>query len=261
MIGIASPSLSFSPFRDAIEAVSNHFRLWEVLVEVNHTVEAIGPMVDDACQSYNVRLQVHAPMSDVNIGSVYERMRLAAVDDIERTAEFCRRHDIRMLTIHPGFYQGIAFFDRSRVIAQTRRSVTEIVKIGEEQSVTIALENMPKGINASCVTASELFEVVHGTGLGICFDMGHANTASQVDAFLDRVDLFRNVHLHNNDGSCDQHAIVDDGTADLPRVISSLARSGYEGNMIIEATDLEAGLKSNRVLEGLLEDPTAPQTL
>jgi sugar phosphate isomerase/epimerase len=261
MIGIASPSFCFSSFNRVIEDVSRHFRLWEILVEVDHAIENIEEEIDEAVRSFDVHLQLHAPMSDVNIGSVYERMRLAAVDDIQRTAEFCRRHEIRVLTIHPGFYQGIAFFDRSRVVEQTKRSMKEVAAIADEQSVTIALENMPKGINATCVTASELFEVVEGTGLGICFDMGHANTAGHVDAFLGRVDLFRNVHLHNNDGSFDQHSIIDQGTANLAEIVSTIVRGGYEGNIIIEASDLESGVTSKGILEGLLVDPPTSHAL
>jgi sugar phosphate isomerase/epimerase len=81
--------------------------------------------------------------------------------------------------------------------------------------------------------------------------MGHANTAGQVDEMLRLVDRFKNVHLHNNDGQWDQHNMVDDGSADLSKVVSVLKRS-YGGNVIIESTDLESGEQSKRVLEVLL---------
>lgn len=261
MIGIASPSFCFADFNETAERVSQHFRLWEVLVEMEHALEDIEGLVDEAASSFDVRFQVHAPMSDLNIGSVYERMRLAAVDDILRTAEFCRRHDITVLTIHPGLIQGIAFLDRSRVLAQTRKSLEVIGAASDEHSIAIAVENMPMGINATCTTAAELLGVVEGTGLGICFDMGHANTAGQMDALLEHVDKFENVHLHNNDGSWDHHSIIDQGTADISAVVSKITSGGFRGNMIIESSDLEAGLASRRVLHALLEHAATPQAL
>lgn len=261
MIGIASPSFCFAGFSDTARRIAEHFRLWEVLVEIEHSIDIIEQEVDDVASSYDIQLQVHAPMSDVNIGSVYERMRLSAVDDILRTVEFCRKHDIRVLTIHPGFYQGIAFLDKPKVLTQTRRSLLEIGEASSEHSVAIAVENMPKGINATCTTAAELLSVVVGTGLGICFDMGHANTAGEVDHMLAHAELFTNVHLHNNDGSWDQHDKIDQGTADVGKVVSSIVAGGYEGNMVIEATDLEDGKVSRNVLSALLEDATAPHAL
>jgi sugar phosphate isomerase/epimerase len=81
--------------------------------------------------------------------------------------------------------------------------------------------------------------------------MGHANTAGQLDQFLLHVDEFGNVHLHNNTGSFDEHNRIDDGTADLRKVVLSL-RKAYRGNIVIEATDLESGIESKKILEGLL---------
>lgn len=253
MIGIASPSFSFQDFSRVLEEISRQFQLWEVLVEVEHAIEKVEPVMAEVADSYDVRFQVHGPMSDVNIGSVYERMRLAAVEDIVRTAEFCRRRDIQVLTIHPAFVTGIAFLDRPSVVSQMKRSLKEISGAAAESSVTIALENMPKGINATCTIAKELLEVIEGTELGVCFDMGHANTAEQVDALLEHVDMFRNVHLHNNDGSWDQHDRVDHGSADLHKIIASMDRAGYNGNLIIESADLDSGVSSKRVLDNLLE--------
>jgi sugar phosphate isomerase/epimerase len=253
VIGIASPSFCFQDFSRMLEEISRQFQLWEVLVEGGHTIEKVEPVMAELAPSYDMRFQVHGPMSDVNIGSVYERMRLAAVDDIVRTAEFCRRQNIQVLTIHPAFITGIAFLDRPSVVSQMKKSLKSISGAAAESSVTIALENMPKGINATCTTAAELIEALEGTELGVCFDMGHANTAGQVDALLEHVDMFRNVHLHNNDGSWDQHDRVDQGSADLPMIMASIDRGGYDGNLIVESSDLDSGVSSKRVLASLLE--------
>lgn len=260
MIGVASPTFCFSPFQEAMERISRHFDLWEVLVEGRHGLASIREGVASARTSFDMRFQVHAPMSDVNIGSVYEPMRLAAVEEIGKVIGFCRDLDIGLVTIHPGFVQGIAFLGKERVAEQTHVSLKELAGVAEENGVALALENMPTGINATCTTAAELARVLEGTGIGMCFDLGHANTAGQVDAMLEHVDRFLNVHLHNNDGTWDQHRTIDDGTAPLERAVESIKRS-YGGNWIIEAENLESAVMSKRVLEGLLEHPPATQAL
>lgn len=251
MIGIGSPAFCESPFFETAESISEHFDLWEILSEGEDQLDRVREEVRRARTSLGLRFQVHAPLSDVNIGSVHEPMRLAAVDQIRETIAACRDLDISLVTVHPGFVQGIAFLNRARALEKTKESLVEIDALSHEHSVEVAVENLPANINATCTSASELLEVVEGTGLGLCFDMGHANTAGQLDQILALVHRFKNVHLHNNEGQWDQHNTIDDGTADTEAVLAILKRS-YRGNMVIEATDLSSGANSKRILEQML---------
>jgi sugar phosphate isomerase/epimerase len=251
MIGIGSPTFCMTPFLNMLESISKSFELWEILSEGEDRLELIKDDVSYGRDSFDMRFQVHAPLSDVNIGSVHEPMRIAAVDEIKQTIMMCRQLEIPLVTIHPGFVQGIAFLNKAKALERTKESVKEISAYARDQSVTVVVENLPANINATCTRADELLEAIEGSGLGICFDMGHANTAGQMDEMLKHDDRFKNVHLHNNDGQWDQHNTVDDGSADLSKVVSVLKRS-YRGNIIIESTDLESGAQSKQVLEALL---------
>jgi len=251
MIGIGSPAFCLTPFMSTLESISKHFQLWEVLSEGEDRLELVKEDIRHGKTSFDMEFQVHAPLSDVNIGSGHEPMREAALNEIKQTIAICRQLDIRLVTVHPGFVQGIAFLNRATALEKTKESVISLAAFAREHSVQIALENMPANINATCTSASELVEAVGDSGIGICFDMGHANTAGQLDEMLALAGRFVNVHLHNNEGQWDQHNKVDDGTADLEKVIKVLRRS-YRGNVIVEATDLEAGVESKRTLEQLL---------
>jgi sugar phosphate isomerase/epimerase len=251
MIGISSPTFCMTPFLNMLESISKRFELWEILSEGEDRLELIKDDVRYGRDSLDMRFQVHAPLSDVNIGSVHEPMRIAAVNEIKQTIMMCRQLEIPLVTIHPGFVQGIAFLNKAKALEKTKESVKEVAAYAIDQSVTAVVENLPANINATCTQADELLEAIEGSGLGICFDMGHANTAGQMDEMLRLVDRFKNVHLHNNDGQWDQHNRIDDGSADVSKVVSVLKRS-YRGNIIIESTDLESGEQSKRVLEALL---------
>lgn len=251
MIGIGSPAFCMSPFMDTLEQISKEFTLWELLSEGEDRLELVRDDVRYGRDSLGMRFQVHAPLSDVNIGSVHEPMRIAAMNELKQTIAMCRQLDIGLMTMHPGFIQGIAFLNKASALEKTKVSIGEISSFARDQGVVVAVENMPSNINATCIQARELLEAVEGAAVGICFDMGHANTAGQLDEMLELVDRFANVHLHNNEGQWDQHNRVDDGTADLSKVVSALKRS-YKGNIIIEATDLESGIESRRILERML---------
>ena len=251
MIGIGSPTFCESPFFETAESISEHFDLWEILSEGEDQLDRVREDIRRARTSLGLRFQVHAPLSDVNIGSVHEPMRLAAVNQIRETITACRDLDISLVTVHPGFVQGIAFLNRARALEKTKKSLVEIDVLSREHGVDVAVENLPANINATCTTASELVEAVEGTGLGLCFDMGHANTANQLDQMLALVHRFKNVHLHNNEGQWDQHNTIEDGTADIEAVVAVLRRS-YHGNMVIEATDLASGMRSDKTLKLML---------
>lgn len=257
MIGIASPVFCASPFIQTAETISEHFGLWEVLSERRHRLDLVKDDLRYARDSFGLRFQVHAPMSDVNIGSVYEPMRCAAVDEIRKVFVICRHLDIQVVTVHPGFVNGIAFLDRSEALEMTKKSVRELAPFAEEQGIVMALENLPANINATCTSAADLLDAIEGTSASICFDMGHANTSGELDNMLELVSRFKNVHLHNNEGQWDQHNIVDEGTADLDKVVSVL-KGSYSGNMIVESTDIGPGVESKSVLERLLDDGPAP---
>jgi len=251
VIGVASPAFCAKPFDETLATISKHFSLWEILPEGEHHLNEIEKGILYGRDSLDLKFQIHAPMTDVNIGSVYEPMRLAALKEIRNVISVCRELDIRLVTIHPGFVNGIAFLDRSKVFEATKRSVRELAPFAKDNSVHLALENMPANINATCTAAADLVEAVQGTDVGLCFDMGHANTSNQLDEMLKHKSEFRNVHLHNNDGQWDQHNRIDHGTADLDRVLRAL-KGSYDGNLIIEATGLDEGIESKRILEDRL---------
>src|SRR4030065_813655 len=248
MIGIGSPAFCQTPFLDMLGEISKRFELWEILSEGEDQLELIRGDIKHARESFDLHFQVHAPLSDVNVGSVHEPMRIAAVNEIKQTLVLCRQLEIPLVTIHPGFVQGIAFLDKNRAVVKTRDSIMDISRTAEDLGVAVAVENMPANINATCTHASELLEVVQGSGLGICFDMGHANTVGELEEMLKLADRFTNVHLHNNDGQWDQHNRIDEGSANLDEIVSVLKIS-YKGNIIIEATDLQSGAESKRVRE------------
>jgi len=251
MIGIGSPTFCLTPFMAMLEELSKSFGLWEILSEGEDRLELARDGIRYGRDSYGMQYQIHAPLSDVNIGSVHEPMRLAALNEVKETILMCHQLEIPLVTVHPGFVQGIAFLDRRRALEKTKESVNTLSDFSKANSVEIVVENLPANINATCTTASELLEVLESANLRMCFDVGHANTAGQVDAFLKLADRFGNVHLHNNEGQWDQHNEIDRGSADIKKVVSALKQS-YKGNFIIEATDIESGIESKRTLERLL---------
>ncbi len=89
-----------------------------------------------------------------------------------------------------------------------------------------------------------------GIDIGICFDVGHANTMGLIDGFLELKDRFVNIHVHDNMGATDEHLPVGKGTVDFPRLLGGL--SGYSGRYVIESRGVDDAVQSQRELRRLL---------
>lgn len=87
-------------------------------------------------------------------------------------------------------------------------------------------------------------------GIGVTLDIGHAYISKRMAkdpdperSILDDVrrmgieHLFH-VHLHNNDGTRDDHDFVQ-GSIDMARILRGLSELGYTGKVVIETLDAE----------------------
>jgi len=80
-------------------------------------------------------------------------------------------------------------------------------------------------------------------GVGITCDLGHANTAGQVGPFLEHLEQFNHLHLHDNHGLSDEHLALGDGSIDWAAIGPQVKRR-YTGIAVVEGRSLEEARKS-----------------
>ena len=108
--------------------------------------------------------------------------------------------------------------------------IKKIVNYAKKLDVKVAFENLKiKGY------LEYIIKNIENDNVGICFDAGHCH-AHFKDEF--NWDLFKNrifaIHLHDNDGTDDQHLIPFDGNIDWKNVIKKLKDSNYSGPITLE---------------------------
>jgi sugar phosphate isomerase/epimerase len=251
MISVSSATFSLMPFDQAIETVAKNFRAWEIVAEGRHRLENIEKRFIKVSRSYDLEYSVHAPLSDINIGSLNPTMRDASLKEVLLAIESCGRMGIDLITFHPGFISPLGQLDRGAVMEETRRSLRSIERAAAEHGVVAALENMPRMPVTTCTEPTELLSLVEGTSLGICFDIGHAHTNGNIDDFLKHVSRFANVHIHDNDGISDQHLTIGEGKIDFKQVLSAMG--GYRRRYVIEARRIESAPLSAERLKKFLD--------
>ncbi len=249
MIAVSSPAFSVLEFSVALETIARNFQAWEVVAEGRHDLKEIEKRFLDLAPSYDLEYSAHAPMSDINIGSLNPRMREAALRELLTGLGACRRLGMDVYTVHPAFLTPLGFVSQEKVKEVTKGALRILDSFSQDLGVKVALENMPRSPFSMATTPEALLELIEGTELGICLDVGHANTMGKLKDFVKLKKRIINLHVHDNKGETDEHLPIGDGTVDFPWLLRSL--SGYQGRYVIESRGLEDALISRDRLRAL----------
>jgi len=118
-----------------------------------------------------------------------------------------------------------------------RRSLDELEPFAAQRQVRIAIEN------GSFEAIGKLLSEYDPQYLGLCYDSGHGNKDGDG---LDRLEPLKHrlisVHLHDNDGSGDQHRLLFSGTVDWQRLARIMAESAYAKCVSMEVSMGRSGI-------------------
>jgi sugar phosphate isomerase/epimerase len=123
-----------------------------------------------------------------------------------------------------------------------RQSMEQLLPIAAENQVVIALENLTSAGTSVEALMTLLDQVQAGQWGGICLDVGHANLEGDVVEILRRsAPRLSHLHLHDNDGTGDQHRPPGDGNLDWPAIYQVLEELEFHGHGAIEIRDYSKG--------------------
>ena len=251
-IAISSPWFSKTPVEEMAPSILEHFSCWEIVGEYKHHLGIAGPFLKEFLGNHSLELQVHAPLSDINIASFSDRVREASVTEVIDTIRMAAGLEAKMVTFHPGHFSPVAQLDPDRVRRLTRESALRIARAGREHGMPLAIENMPKMKMMAFQGPAGLLECIEGTEVGVCLDVGHANTTGNIEDFLALSERVRNIHIHDNNGGWDEHLVLGTGNLPLARTVSAL-KPVFKRKWVIESRDLAEGVQSRDVLRKLLD--------
>jgi sugar phosphate isomerase/epimerase len=251
LIGISCTEFCSKDFLGTWKEISNNFSHWEIFSDGTHAVQKICGEFMANVNEFEMSYSLHSSIADTNVAAINERMREATFMELYSEIENCQIMGIDLITIHPGLCNLTCRSLRERSIECARLTMKSLDRISMEYGVKIAIENMSNFSFMLGQTATDLFHIVEGTELGICFDIGHANTMGQIQEMVEVFDRrIINVHIHDNMGDKDSHLTIGDGNIDFQNVVHLLRN--YTGNYIIEAKSIDSAVRSKKVLEGFL---------
>ena len=205
--------------------------------------------LEELLHSYDLKLTIHSPFSDINIASFNEKIRNASLGVIENTLLTAAELDAMAVTIHPGHCSPVSKRYQTEYIEIHRNSLRKIAQTAEDVGVKVGVENMPNFPILDAQTPERLHLLLDGVDIGVTFDVGHLNTTTA--DFSEFLRLFKNrivlLHFHDNKGERDEHLAVGDGTVPWDRVL----RDVPQVPATLEVTDIESARRSLAFLKRL----------
>jgi sugar phosphate isomerase/epimerase len=188
--------------------------------------------ISNALREYNLSVVGHtAPY--LRLASPIEEIRKASILELRRCIKVFRALGARWMNLHPSL---VPSEDRKHAVAETIKSLMEVLAVARDAGVGVMIENAPGQFN----TAAQLNELLAPLPeLGLHLDLGHTNLMTAVNtaheilaAHAHRV---RHVHIHdNNGGALDLHLPLGAGEIDLEGTLGALKATSYDGTITLE---------------------------
>lgn len=168
------------------------------------------------------------------IGSSFESLRRAAIDELKRAVDAFAAIGARWMNVHPDGHA--PFYDERTIVGRNINSLGELVEHARGTGVGIMVENVPGRFN-NAVQLAALLEPL--PGLALHLDIGHCNLGVESNTTEEILARFASrlahVHLHDNRGGhADLHLALGMGNMDVPRCVRALRDSGYDGTITLE---------------------------
>lgn len=157
--------------------------------------------------------------------------RQYALDEIKRCLEASDRLTFAYAVLHignPGEASSPVLFDFAYAAIAMIRSFS---------GLKVLLETLP-GEVATPSRIREFQAASQLDGIGICYDTGHACLAPPGEPVDYAVpEMTEALHLSDNDGSADRHALPFEGIYDWKRFVENVVVSKYHGPFVLETRD------------------------
>ncbi len=212
--------------------------------EIFFSGEALDAIIPEQVESVAASLAVagisctiHAPFMDLNPGSDERLLR-----DVTRRRfqQVCHAASIlkpKVMVFHPGYDRWRYGEKQSSWLKHSLDTFKEVIDATADNGCTIAIENI---FEEEPSTLATLIEACNHPRIRHCFDVGHWNLfhapAIGLEEWFGSLGAhIAEVHIHDNNGSRDDHAPVGEGNIDFELYFKLLRRYAPDAVWTIEA--------------------------
>ena len=178
------------------------------------------------------RLWLHAPFAELAPCAIDPLVRDVAHRRFRQALEAAQALGIRRMVFHGGFIPHV-YYPEWYVEQSVQFWQTFLHDVPPD--MLLVLENV---MEPSPDTLVSIVQQVNDPRLGLCLDVGHANTCVSTTPpaawVAPMAPYLRHVHLHSNEGDTDLHGALGTGTVPMGDVIDAVLRAAPQATFTIE---------------------------
>lgn len=195
-------------------------------------------------RSLDCRLTLHGPFWELCPGSCDALIRQVTLLRWHQILDVAARVGPRHVVCHTGFDPRHHREQKGQWIRRALTVLEPLVDRAERLGVCLCLENVWEEDPS---LHEDIFSRLDSPFFGFCLDVGHQHAFSQtpLTAWLEALsDRLLEIHVHDNDGSRDDHLPVGMGSIDFALLFGTLLRKGRKPLLTVEPHTKEHLLKT-----------------
>ena len=181
----------------------------------NHLVEEIDmgqvKELSEKLRDHKIPCTLHAPFMDLSPGGYDRSIRKITRDKLKKSVEVANILEARACVCHPGYDKWRFDGNEQLWLNGSIETWAEVLRVANKD-LPIVIENI---FEETPATFTALFDYFKEKNLWFCFDSGHFNLFSKVsldDWLAPLKGRIREMHLHDNHGTFDDHLPIGSGS-------------------------------------------------
>ncbi|AEH44591.1 Xylose isomerase domain-containing protein TIM barrel [Thermodesulfatator indicus DSM 15286] len=205
-------------------------------------------------KEHQVKCSVHSPFRDLSLGALDSAIKNATVKRLKEALKVAALFGPEVVVLHTGYSPAYHLERREKWQEAVRESFISLAGEAENLKLKLAVENV---LEPDPSWLTDVVEKIASPNLGYCFDAGHALAFAKsswepwVEAFGQR--LFE-LHVHDNDGTWDDHLPPGQGKIPFKNMFAQLAKKGIKPLVTYEAHRPEDVIPGLAYLEKLFSE-------
>jgi len=190
--------------------------------------------VADALKAHGIGCTLHAPFFDLAPGALDREVLRVTRDKLAAAFDLVPLFRPKVIVCHLGYEADKHGYKLEEWFAASLGTWRLLLPMAARHGAVMVLENTYETTPEQHL---RLLEAIDSPQAGFCLDTGHLNSfaACSWGQWLPRMSPWlRHLHLHDNDGSADQHRAPGRGTFDFAGLFAFLAQNGLTPTVTFE---------------------------
>ena len=247
-IGVSTLALYPQPLQEVLEFLEEkNVDYCEIINEYPyHEID------EGLLDSYQVKLTVHSPLSDINLASHNQLIRNSSITAVKRSMDRAVEWNADLVVVHPGSMPIMGKKIVDSIFKYNLESLVECAEYAQDLGIYMCVENMPVIEGLLYQDLNELNSLLEEIEVYMTLDVGHAHNSGFSSSQMFDYPLIKHVHLSDNDGTFDQHNALGTGNIDFDSLFKNMAEAQYDGIVMVEVKDPQDVIQSLNFIEKMV---------